>query len=319
MKKYLKITLILTVFLIFLNSISSFAVSSKIKNFDVNDINLDSVDKSKVNELKEVLKDIDVNSLNSAAIVNDIDKSEIASGNLNSINTDAIDVDEALDIYDKLSDVISNEEIADLIKDNSELLTEAGISEEALSASETVLRTFDSDAVIDIVQNDLDLDKIIDMYKSGASLSEIISSVLSETSLETKLNIVSKLLFSNLYIRIAIVVLIFVAIYSIFITSIIFGKAGKSRFGAIVPIYRDVLHLKVCGLSPWLLLLVFLPVIGWLMLIAVAILGRFELAKRFGHGFLFGLGLLFLPIVFRTVIAFSSDEYIEDLDEYEEE
>ena len=51
------------------------------------------------------------------------------------------------------------------------------------------------------------------------------------------------------------------------------------------------------------------------MLLAVAIIGRFELSKRFGHGFLFGLGLLFLPIVFRTIIAFSNNEYIEDLDE----
>lgn len=323
LKKYLKITLLLTVFLIFIYSISSFAVSSKVssklKDFDVNDINLNSVDKSKIDDLKEVLEDIDINSLNSTAIVNNIDKSEIASGNFNSINTDEIDIDEVIDIYDKLSEVISNEEIADLIKDNSKLLTEAGISKEALSASETVLRTFDSDAVIDIVQNDLDLDKIIDMYKNGASLSEIISSVLSETSLETKLSIVSKLLFSNLYIRIAIVILIFVAIYSIFITSILFIKAGMSRFGAIIPIYRDVLHLKLCGLSPWLLLLIFIPVLGWLMLIAVAIIGRFELSKRFGHGFLFGLGLLFLPIIFRTVIAFSNDEYIEELYEDDEE
>ncbi|MDE5830390.1 MAG: hypothetical protein K2H53_01545 [Clostridia bacterium] len=38
--------------------------------------------------------------------------------------------------------------------------------------------------------------------------------------------------------------------------------------------------------------------------------GRFELSKSFGHGFLFGLGLLILPIVFRSYIAFSNDKYI---------
>ena len=288
-------------------------------NFDVNSLNLNSIDKSKINDLKDVLENIDVNSLDSSAIINEIDKSEIVSGNLNSIDTSDINIDEVIDIYDQLSDVISNEEIADLIKDNSELLTDAGVSEEALSVSETMLRTFDSDAVIDIVQNDLDLDKLLDMYKNGASLSEILTSVITETSLQTKISIISKLLFSNLYFRIALVVLIFVIIYSVFITSIIFDKAGKGKFGAIIPIYRDIIHLKVCGLSPWLLLLVFIPILGWLMLLAVAIIGRFELSKRFGHGFLFGLGLLFLPIVFRTIIAFSNNEYIEDLDEYDEE
>ena len=288
-------------------------------NFDVNSLNLNSIDKSKINDLKDVLENIDVNSLDSSAIINEIDKSEIVSGNLNSIDTSDINIDEVIDIYDQLSDVISNEEIADLIKDNSELLTDAGVSEEALSVSETMLRTFDSDAVIDIVQNDLDLDKLLDMYKNGASLSEILTSVITETSLQTKISIISKLLFSNLYFRIALVGLIFVIIYSVFITSIIFDKAGKGKFGAIIPIYRDIIHLKVCGLSPWLLLLVFIPILGWLMLLAVAIIGRFELSKRFGHGFLFGLGLLFLPIVFRTIIAFSNNEYIEDLDEYDEE
>lgn len=319
MKRNLKIVLFVAIILVFLFSISSFAASSKLNNFDVNSLNLNSIDKSKINDLKDVLENIDVNSLDSSAIINEIDKSEIVSGNLNSIDTSDINIDEVIDIYDQLSDVISNEEIADLIKDNSELLTDAGVSEEALSVSETMLRTFDSDAVIDIVQNDLDLDKLLDMYKNGASLSEFLTSVITETSLQTKISIISKLLFSNLYFRIALVVLIFVIIYSVFITSIIFDKAGKGKFGAIIPIYRDIIHLKVCGLSPWLLLLVFIPILGWLMLLAVAIIGRFELSKRFGHGFLFGLGLLFLPIVFRTIIAFSNNEYIEDLDEYDEE
>ena len=319
MKRNLKIVLFVAIILVFLFSISSFAASSKLNNFDVNSLNLNSIDKSKINDLKDVLENIDVNSLDSSAIINEIDKSEIVSGNLNSIDTSDINIDEVIDIYDQLSDVISNEEIADLIKDNSELLTDAGVSEEALSVSETMLRTFDSDAVIDIEQNDLDLDKLLDMYKNGASLSEILTSVITETSLQTKISIISKLLFSNLYFRIALVGLIFVIIYSVFITSIIFDKAGKGKFGAIIPIYRDIIHLKVCGLSPWLLLLVFIPILGWLMLLAVAIIGRFELSKRFGHGFLFGLGLLFLPIVFRTIIAFSNNEYIEDLDEYDEE
>ncbi len=313
MKKYFIVTSFMIIVFILLSTVSTFAMSSILNNINLNNLDLNSIDESKIDDLKDVLENIDTNSLDSSSIINDIDKSEIASGNLNSIDVNDISINEVISLYNQVSDVISNEELANLIKDNSELLTDAGISSEALSASETLLRTFDADAVIDIIQNDLDLDELLTMYKNGASLTDILTSVINETSLQTKINIVYKLLFSNFYVRLAFVVLIFVAIYSIFITSIIFNKAGKPKFATIIPIYRDVLHLKICGLSPWLLLLVFIPILGWLMLAAVAIIGRFELAKRFGHGFLFGLGLLFIPILFRTIIAFSSNEYIEEL------
>lgn len=315
MKKYVRFIIFSIVFLLLIACTSSFAAPSpeSIKNINVNDINLTSIDKNKVEDLKKVLDTIDIKDLDTSAVIDDINKSEVANGNLNSINTDAVNMKEVIGIYDKLSDVISNEEIADLIKDNKKVLTDAGVSKDALNVSEKMLRTFDSKAVIDIVQNDLDIDKLMEMYKKGASLEEILTTLLAETSLKTKLSIASKLLFSNRYVKIAIVILVIIAIYSIFITSFIFHKAGKHGFATLIPIYRDIIHLKICGLSPWLLLLVFVPVIGWLALMAVAIIGRFELSKKFGHGFFFGLGLLVLPTIFRTIIAFSDNEYIEDL------
>lgn len=315
LKKHTRL-LFISILLILLLFISSTYATSKIKSIDVNNINLNSIDESKIENLKGVLNNIDFKNLDSASVVNSINKNEIVSGNINSINTNAINMDEVVSIYDKLSDVISNEEIADLIKDNSKILSDAGISKETLNASEKMLRTFNSDAVIDIMKNDLDLAKILEMYKSGASLTDIISSIITETPLQTKVKIVFKLLFSNTYIRIAIFVLILVGIYSIFITALIFEKAGKQKFITLIPIYRDIVHLKVCGLSPWLLLLVFIPILGWIILMSIAIIARFELAKHFGHGFFFGLGLLFIPTLFRSIIAFSNNEYMED---YEEE
>lgn len=315
MKKYLKTILLITFILVILLSTCSLAAPSKdkIKNINVNDINLNSINDKKVDNLKDVLNSIDITKLDSTAVMENIDKSEIATGNLNSVNVNAINVNEVVDIYDKLSEVISNEEIADLIKDNSELLEDAGLSSGALSASETLLRTFDSDAVIDIVKNDLDINKLLNMYKNGDSLEKIIGSIISDTSLQTKISILTKLLFANFYVRLILVILIIVGIYSVFITYLIFGKAGKKNWATFIPIYRDIVHLKVCGLSPWLLLLSFIPILGWLMLMAIAIIGRFELSKKFGHGFFFGLGLLVLPTLFRSIIAFSSNEYIEDL------
>ncbi len=227
MKKCTKLTLISFVLLMLLLCFPSFATSSKIKNIDVNNLNFNSIDKSKVEDLKKAINNIDVNSLDSATIIDSIDKNEISNGNINSIDTNAININEVTGIYKELSKVISNKDIADLIKDNSKVLEEAGISKEALSTSETLLRTFDSDAIIDIVQNDLDINELLNMYKNGSSLESIISKVMSETSMQTKINIICKLLFSNFYIRFAIFCLIIVAIYSIFITSLIFKKARK--------------------------------------------------------------------------------------------
>jgi len=183
---------------------------------------------------------------------------------------------------------------------------------ETLQASEKLLRTFDSNAVITIVESDLDLNKLINMYKNGASIEEILSTIMSDTSTKTKIDIMTKLLFSNFYIRLALFVLIILAIYSIFITGLIFKKAGRKSFITLIPLYRDIVHLKICHLSPWLLIFLFIPVLGWVILLSIAIIGRFELSKSFGHGFFFGLGLLILPVLFRTIIAFSGNEYIGD-------
>lgn len=321
MKKCIKIVLFTFIILISLLSISSFSATPDLKSIDVNSLNLDSIPKNKVEDLKQALNNINVNELDSAAILDNIDKNEITSGNIdvNSIDTNNINMDEVVGIYKDLSKIISNKDIANLIKDNTEVLTEAGISKEALSASETILRTFDSDAALDIIQNDLDINKLFEMYKNGSSFEDIISSVITNTSIQTKISIISKLLFANFYVRLLFLILIFLGIYSIFITGIIFKKAGKKSFATFIPIYRDILHLKICHLSPWLLILVFIPILGWLALASVAIIGRFELSRSFGHGFFFGLGLLFLPPIFRTIIAFSSNEYIGDDPEEDED
>lgn len=308
MKKYFKIFILLITLLFIFPSISS--ASSVFSSINVNELNLNSISKGKVDELKDTIENLSKKDLNSSEILNTIDKNAIANGNINSVDVNSIDMNEVIDVYDELSKVISNDDIANLIDDNKEVLADAGADKTLLSTSSTLLRTFDADAVIDIVQNDLDINEILESYKNGSSLEDILMSVMQNTSTSTKLKILSKLIFSNGHLRLIFALLIVVIIYSVFITYLIFKKAGKHGFATFIPIYRDAVHLKICNFSPWLLILLFIPVFGWLALMAIAIIGRFELAKNFGHGFLFGLGLLFLPIIFRTYIAISSNEYI---------
>lgn len=85
----------------------------------------------------------------------------------------------------------------------------------------------------------------------------------------------------------------------------IFKKAGKPGWASIIPIYNIVVLFQVAGLSPWLILLMFIPFANFVIIF----LAYIRLAKAFGKGVGFGLGLLFLNIIFMPILAFSNTEY----------
>lgn len=312
MKKYLKTTIfIITTLAIILFVFPSFVSASPAFNsIDINSLNFNSIDASKIDNLKSTLENLANSDYNSTSAFENVDKNDIKNKDVNAIDVNSIDMNEVAGIYKELSEVISNDDIANFIDDNKKTLSEAGANEKLLSTSSTLLKTFDADAVIDIMQNDLDVNKILESYKNGESLESILIGIMKNTNTSTKIKIACKLLFSNDYFKLVFILFVVVVIYSVIITGLIFKKIGKPSFITLIPIYRDIIHLKMCNFSPWLLILIFIPIIGWLALMAIAVVSRFELSKNFGHGFFFGLGLLILPIFFRTYIALSGDEYI---------
>ncbi|MFW5837680.1 MAG: DUF5684 domain-containing protein [Desulfovibrionaceae bacterium] len=85
----------------------------------------------------------------------------------------------------------------------------------------------------------------------------------------------------------------------------IFTKAGKPGWGAIIPIYNVYLMIKVAGRPGWWLLLLLIPLLN----IVIALVLYNDISKKFGKGFLFALGLLFLNIIFAPILAFGSAQY----------
>ena len=79
-------------------------------------------------------------------------------------------------------------------------------------------------------------------------------------------------------------------------------KAGQPGWAMFVPIYGAIVMLRICGRPWWWLLLLWFPVL-WIVLC-------FDLAKRFGQGIGFGLGILFLGIVFIPILAFGDAKYV---------
>ena len=98
--------------------------------------------------------------------------------------------------------------------------------------------------------------------------------------------------------------MIILFIYGTILRWVIYEKAGKHGFAAIIPLYRQIVMYQVCGLSPWLMLLWLVPIFGWIAMFVIAIMKRFCLAKEFGRGSLFGFGLLFLSPIFQSILAF---------------
>ena len=85
----------------------------------------------------------------------------------------------------------------------------------------------------------------------------------------------------------------------------IFTKAGQPGWASIVPIYNLVVILKLIGRPVWWILLLFIPLVN----VVIAIIMVVDLAKSFGKGVGFCLGLFFLGIIFYPILAFSDATY----------
>ena len=85
-----------------------------------------------------------------------------------------------------------------------------------------------------------------------------------------------------------------------------FEKAGKPGWAAIVPIYNIVVLLEIVRKPIWWIILMLIPIAN----IIVAIIIYIELARVFGRGAGFGLGLVFLSFIFFPILGFGDDQYI---------
>ena len=118
--------------------------------------------------------------------------------------------------------------------------------------------------------------------------SELITSSMDTTSLNNILSLVGA--YST--------ILLIISILTIVELWLIFKKCGKKGYEAIIPIYNMWTFLSIADLPGWLCLIPVANIIG--MLVAY-----FKIPKKFGKSSAFGIGMLFLPIIFMGILAFS--------------
>lgn len=96
-----------------------------------------------------------------------------------------------------------------------------------------------------------------------------------------------------------------VIVFYIYVGWRIFEKADQPGWAAIIPIYNLVVVLRIIGRPMWWILLLLIPIIN---IFAAAIIS-IDLAKSFGKGTGFGIGLWLLGFIFGPILAFGNATY----------
>jgi hypothetical protein len=89
----------------------------------------------------------------------------------------------------------------------------------------------------------------------------------------------------------------------------IFEKAGRPGWLAIIPIVNFVVLLRIIGRSPLWLLVLLIPGVDLAFAFFFFIWVNWDLGKSFGKGIGFRFGLLFLNIIFVSLLAFDNSHY----------
>ena len=85
----------------------------------------------------------------------------------------------------------------------------------------------------------------------------------------------------------------------------VFAKAGQPGWASIIPIYNLYIWCKIVGRPAWWIILMLIPFVN----IIVAIVLCIDMAKSFGKGVGFGIGLILLGIIFLPILGFGSAKY----------
>ena len=86
---------------------------------------------------------------------------------------------------------------------------------------------------------------------------------------------------------------------------VVYTKAGEEGWKSLIPIYNLYVLLKIVGRPGWWLVLYLVPFVNIVIWIIVSV----DLAKSFGKGTGFALGLIFLTPIFYLILAFGDATY----------
>lgn len=85
----------------------------------------------------------------------------------------------------------------------------------------------------------------------------------------------------------------------------IFTKAGKEGWKSLIPVYNAYTMLQILNMEPMLCFLTIIPGANFML----AIVMNVKLAKSFGKGTGFAIGLILLEPIFEMILGFGQAKY----------
>ena len=134
--------------------------------------------------------------------------------------------------------------------------------------------------------------------------------------------IIGGIISTFIIVAIVVYVLLVIALWKIFV------KAGEAGWKSLIPIYNVYVLCKIIGIRFWIYVILLPIIVGFvaglifgndqktvslissLYSLFLAIYMSRNLAKAFGKGIGFTIGLIFLPNIFQLILGFGSAEYV---------
>lgn len=286
-KKYIKkmmlIILLIVIYLIFSTHVAM-AVNSENSNLEANDISNYVDDINDEEEVSNAIRDL-ILTINSEGINKNL-------------------LSQTLGLYTQLTKNYTNTEIVDMIEQHRSELEKNNVKMENIDSITNVLKVVGTKQLSKIISQ-VDVEEISAKIENGENIQSVLNSITGTMTTSEKVNFVMDILLSTHIVRVIIILSIILFVYRTLLRCVIYKKARKKAWAPFIPIYRNVVMLKICGMSPWWLLLLLVPVIGWILLLVVSVASKFMLAEAFGKGTFFAFGLWLLAPIFETILVFS--------------
>ncbi len=104
---------------------------------------------------------------------------------------------------------------------------------------------------------------------------------------------------SLIFIYLAVIVLVIAGFWQVF------TKAGEAGWKSIIPIWNIIVLLRIIGRPLWWIILLLIPLLN----IVISLIISLDLAKSFGKGNGFGVGLWLLGFIFVPILGFGGATY----------
>lgn len=107
-------------------------------------------------------------------------------------------------------------------------------------------------------------------------------------------------------ILVVAIIMLILSVLMIVGTWKLFEKAGEDGWKSLIPFLNTYILFKLTWGNGIYFLFLWIPFVN----IVVSVITYYKLAKVFGYGLAYTIGLLFVPWIFMLILGFNSAEYL---------